>query len=46
MTMNLVLDASAVVKWFVKEEESDEMRKIRDLYLNGKVVIYAPCRAC
>jgi len=42
MQVSLVLDASAVVKWFVEEEESNEMRKIRDLYLKGKVAIYVP----
>ncbi len=42
MKISLVLDASAVVKWFVEEEESSKMRKIRDLYLNGKVIIYVP----
>jgi len=38
----LVLDASAVAKWFVEEEESREMRRIRDLYLNGRLTIYVP----
>ena len=42
MEMNLVLDASAVVKWFVEEDESREMRRIRDLYLSGRVAIYVP----
>ena len=42
MQVSLVLDASAVVKWFVEEEESNEMRKIRDLYLKGKVTVYVP----
>ena len=42
MQVSLVLDASAVVKWFVEEEESNEMRKIRDLYLKGKVAVYVP----
>ena len=42
MRISLVLDASAAVKWFVREEESDEMRKIRDLYLRNKLGIYVP----
>ena len=42
MQVSLVLDVSAVVKWFVEEEESNEMRKIRDLYLKGKVAVYVP----
>ena len=39
---NIVLDASAVVKWFVKEEESEEMRRIRDLIVGGEVMAYVP----
>ena len=42
MRVSLVLDASAVVKWFVEEDESSEMRRIRDLYLKGRVVIHIP----
>lgn len=42
MRVSLVLDASAVVKWFVEEEESGEMRRIRDLHLNGRVEIHVP----
>jgi len=39
---SLVLDASAVAKWFVEEDESREMHQIRDLYLEGAVTIYVP----
>jgi len=42
MQISLVLDASAVIKWFVEEDESNEMCKIRDLYLKGKALIYVP----
>jgi len=42
MTTGLVLDSSAVAKWFVEEDESEEMRRIRDLYINGIVIIYVP----
>jgi len=42
MTTGLVLDASAVAKWFVEEDESEEMRRIRDLHINGIVIIYIP----
>jgi len=42
MKASLVLDASAVAKWFVEEDESREMRWIRDLYLKGAVTIYVP----
>ncbi|MEM4972043.1 MAG: type II toxin-antitoxin system VapC family toxin [Sulfolobales archaeon] len=39
----IVLDASAVIKWFVKgEEELEEMKLVRDLLLNGEVEIYVP----
>jgi len=42
MKISLALDASAIAKWFVEEDESREMRRIRDLYLNGKAAIYVP----
>jgi len=42
MKTRLVLDVSAVAKWFVEEDESREMRWIRDLYLKGAVTIYVP----
>ena len=42
MGVSLVLDTSAIVKWFVEEVESSEMRRIRDLFLSGRVVIYVP----
>ncbi len=29
--MAIVLDASAVAKWFVKEEGSDDMRLLREM---------------
>ena len=38
----LVLDASAVVKWFVKEDEFEEMRRIRDLIIENEVKAYVP----
>jgi len=40
--VSLVLDASAVVKWFVEEEESREMRRVLELHLSGRVAIYVP----
>jgi len=39
---SLIPDASAVAKWFAEEDESREMRWIRDLYLKDAVTIYAP----
>ena len=38
----IALDASAVVKWFVKEEEFEEMRRVRDLLLNNEIRAYVP----
>ncbi len=40
--MKLVLDASAVAKWFIVEEESGEMRELRKLQVLGIVDAYAP----
>jgi len=37
MTTGLVFDSSAVAKWFVEEDESREMHRIRDLYLSGSI---------
>ena len=42
MKVSLVLDTSAVAKWFVEEDESSEMYRIRDLYLEGKITIHIP----
>jgi predicted nucleic acid-binding protein len=38
----LVLDTSAIIKWFVNEDESFEMRLIRDLFIKRKINIYIP----
>jgi len=38
---SLVLDASAVAKWFV-EGMSPGRYRVRDLYLEGAVTIYVP----
>lgn len=42
MPSSLVLDASAAVKWFTREEEYSEMREIRDLFIEGELKIYIP----
>lgn len=43
MSYRLVLDASAVAKWFLEEDESIEMRRVRDLYVkDGVFEIYVP----
>jgi len=42
MRINLVLDASAVAKWFIEEDESREMHRVIDLHLSGRVTIYVP----
>ncbi|MEL9941136.1 MAG: type II toxin-antitoxin system VapC family toxin [Ignisphaera sp.] len=39
---NIVLDASAVVKWFVREDEFEEMKRVRDLIVGSKVRAYIP----
>jgi len=38
----IVVDASVVVKWFVKEEGSNEALNIRNSYIAGEVKLIAP----
>ncbi len=38
----VVVDASVIVKWFVKEVYSEQALKIRDSYINGEIMIVAP----
>jgi len=38
----VVLDASAVAKWFLREEESEEMRSLREKLASGETEGYAP----
>lgn len=40
--MKIVLDASAAVKWFVREEESDRMLRLRDLIVRGELLALSP----
>ncbi len=40
--MEVVVDASVVVKWFVKEEGSEEALRLRDRYVEGEIQIIAP----
>lgn len=40
--MKVVLDASAAVKWFVREEGSEQMRVLRDLIARGELHALAP----
>ena len=40
--MEVVVDASIVVKWFVEEEDSDKALKLRDRYVDGELRIAAP----
>jgi len=42
MKPRLVFDASAVAKWLLREEESEEAKELRDLYLKGKLEILVP----
>ncbi len=38
-----VVDASVVVKWFVREEYTGESLRLRDAYVDGLVDLLAPC---
>lgn len=38
----LVSDASVIVKWFIEEEYSDKTLKLRDMHVNGEIIIAAP----
>mgnify|MGYP001087853501 CR=1 FL=1 len=38
----VVIDASVVVKWFVKEEGSQKALEIRDRYIEGEIEVIAP----
>lgn len=38
----LVSDASVIVKWFIEEEYSDKALKLRDMHVNGEIIIAAP----
>ena len=40
--MEVVVDASVVVKWFVEEEDSDKALRLRDKYIDGEIRIIAP----
>lgn len=40
--MNLVVDASVVVKWFVPERDHEQALAIRDDYLDGDASLFAP----
>jgi predicted nucleic acid-binding protein len=38
----LVVDASAVAKWFLEEEDSDKAILVRDAHIDGRVKLVAP----
>lgn len=40
--MKVVIDASAAMKWFIKEEESGQMRALLDLIVERKVRALTP----
>ena len=40
--MEVVIDASVIVKWFVAEKGSDYALKLRDMYISGEIKIAAP----
>ena len=39
---NLVVDASAAVKWFVPEAEVEKAVKLRDKHIEGTISLFAP----
>ena len=40
--MEIIIDASVVVKWFIEENDSDKALFIRDKFIDGKVKLYVP----
>ena len=40
--INIILDSSAVAKWFFPEEQSNIAFKIREDFINKKIIISAP----
>jgi predicted nucleic acid-binding protein len=40
--MRVVLDASALAKWFLVEEESREMKTLRDKIIGGEIEAHVP----
>lgn len=40
--MEIIIDASVVVKWFIEENDSDKAVFIRDKFIDGKVELYVP----
>ena len=43
--MRVVLDASAIAKWFLREEESEEMRKLLSGIVSGMLEAHVPSLA-
>ena len=42
MLIELVIDSSVVVKWFIEELDSDKAILLRDKFIEGDVELYAP----
>ena len=40
--IELVIDASVVVKWFIEENDSEKAVLLRDKFIEGKVEFYVP----
>ncbi len=40
--MRVVVDANIVAMWILNEEYSELAVKLRDAYINGKIILYAP----
>ncbi|MBS7288228.1 MAG: hypothetical protein KIH01_05670 [Candidatus Freyarchaeota archaeon] len=41
----LVSDASVIVKWFIEEEHTGEALRLRDMHVNGEILLAAPLLA-
>jgi predicted nucleic acid-binding protein len=40
--IEIVIDASVVVKWFIEEADSDKARFLRERFIDGKVELFIP----
>lgn len=40
--IEIVIDASVVVKWFIEENESDKAKFLRDKFIDGQIELFIP----
>ena len=40
--IEIVIDASVVVKWFIEEKESDKAKFLRDKFIDGQIELFIP----